>query len=350
MKSYQLVEAGKPLVLREAPNPVPKGAEALLRITAAGVCHSDLHIADGFYEIGGGKRLNLLDRGIKLPLTMGHEVLGEVVALGPEAKGVKLGDRRLVYSWMGCGQCEVCRAGDEHLCVKPRTLGVYRDGGYADHVLVPEARYLIDVGGIPDAFAAVCACAGVTAYGAIRRAGPLKRGEWLAIIGTGGVGQMGVALARATLECQLVVLDVDDAKLEALEASGVRHALNPRDERTRAHLRELTGGGPMAAIDFVGSTETARLAVDSVRKGGRVVLIGLFGGEFTMPTPFFPLRHLAVMGSYTGNQKMTEEVIALARAGKLVPLPIETRPLARVNESLADLRAGRVKGRIVLTS
>ena len=105
---------------------------------AAGVCHSDLHIWDGYYEIGGGKKLMLADRGIKLPLTMGHENVGEVVAVGPDAKGVKVGDVRLVNPWMGCGECKVCQRGDENLCLKPQNVGVFAQGGYATHMLVPQ--------------------------------------------------------------------------------------------------------------------------------------------------------------------------------------------------------------------
>src|SRR6266540_234062 len=115
MQSYDVCECGAPLRLIERPTPEPQGGEVLLRVKAAGVCHSDIHIWDGYYELGGGKRLQLLERGIKLPLTMGHENVGEVVAIGPDAKGVKVGDVRLAYPWMGCGECKVCKRGDENL-------------------------------------------------------------------------------------------------------------------------------------------------------------------------------------------------------------------------------------------
>ena len=131
MHSYQVCECGAPLQLREQPAPEPKGTEILLKMLAAGVCHSDLHIWDGYYEIGAGRKLLLADRGIKLPLTMGHENVGEVVALGPDAKDVPLGGARLVNPWMGCGECKVCRRGEENLCLKPQNVGVFAQGGYS---------------------------------------------------------------------------------------------------------------------------------------------------------------------------------------------------------------------------
>ena len=146
MRSYQVCECGAPLQLAEGDTPAPQGTQVLMKVLAAGVCHSDLHIWDGYYEVGGGRKLNLVERGIKLPLTMGHENVGEVIAVGPEASGVKVGDVRLVNPWIGCGECKVCRRGDENLCVKPQSIGVYRQGGYSTHLLVPHSRHLFDIG------------------------------------------------------------------------------------------------------------------------------------------------------------------------------------------------------------
>ncbi len=164
MRSFQVCQCGAPLQMNEAEAPKPAGTQVLLKMLAAGVCHSDLHIWDGYYEIGGGKKLMLADRGIKLPLTMGHENVGEVVAVGPDAKGVKVGDVRLVNPWMGCGECKVCRRGDENLCLKPQNVGVFSQGGYATHMLVPSHRHLFDISGLKPTDAAPLACSGVTAF------------------------------------------------------------------------------------------------------------------------------------------------------------------------------------------
>ena len=125
MRMFQVCVCGQPLQLNEQPTPEPKGTEVLLKVLAAGVCHSDLHLADGWFDLGGGKRMSLADRGMKLPVTLGHENVGEVVAFGPDAKGVKVGDRRLAHPWIGCGSCGPCQRGEENLCRAMRSLGVF---------------------------------------------------------------------------------------------------------------------------------------------------------------------------------------------------------------------------------
>src|SRR5436189_92475 len=188
MRSFQVCKCSAPLQMNEAEAPKPAGTQVLLKMLAAGVCHSDLHIWDGYYEIGGGKKLMLADRGIKLPLTMGHENVGEVVAVGPDAKGVKVGDVRLVNPWMGCGECKVCRRGEENLCLKPQNVGVFSQGGYATHMLVPSHRHLFDIGKLTPQQAAPLACSGVTAYSALKKVEATLKDEPVVIIGAGGVG------------------------------------------------------------------------------------------------------------------------------------------------------------------
>jgi D-arabinose 1-dehydrogenase-like Zn-dependent alcohol dehydrogenase len=162
MNSWQVESFGKPLVqaLREVP--APAGTEVVLRIASCGVCHSDVHMHDGYFDLGGGHRLDL-SRTVQPPRTLGHEIAGLVAAVGPDAQGVQVGDRRVAYPWIGCGSCALCVAGQEHLCTTPRALGVARDGGFASHVVVPHPRYLVDHGAIPDEQACTYACAGLTA-------------------------------------------------------------------------------------------------------------------------------------------------------------------------------------------
>ena len=136
MKSYKVVEFGKPLEKVEEANPTPQGSEVLVRVTAAGVCHSDVHLWEGYFDMGGGNKYST-EKTMAPPRTMGHEIVGVVEALGPEAKGAKVGDKAVVYPWIGCGKCWYCQSGIEHLCPTPRALGVNKDGGYADHVVVP---------------------------------------------------------------------------------------------------------------------------------------------------------------------------------------------------------------------
>src|SRR3954464_3989496 len=219
MRMFQVCQCGAPLQLNEKPTPQPTASEILLKTVAAGVCHSDLHIWDGYYELGAGKRLQLLDRGIKLPLTMGHENVGEVVAVGPDAKGVKVGDVRLVNPWMGCGECKVCRRGDENLCLKPQNVGVFSQGGYATHMLVPSHRHLFDIGDLAPETAAPLACSGVTAFSALKKVPSLTE-EAVVIIGAGGVGLMGVTLAKKMGAKDIIIVDIDPAKRDAALKAG----------------------------------------------------------------------------------------------------------------------------------
>ena len=159
---------GRPLERSEAASPEPRGAEVLLRVGACGVCHSDVHLWEGSFDLGGGKRLDLT-AGRDLPHTLGHEIAGEVVAVGPGATGVAAGDRRVVYPWLGCGACARCAAGDEHLCAAGRPVGVGHAGGFADHVLLPHPRCLFEYAPLDEALAATYACSGLTAYGALDR-------------------------------------------------------------------------------------------------------------------------------------------------------------------------------------
>jgi D-arabinose 1-dehydrogenase-like Zn-dependent alcohol dehydrogenase len=349
MKSYDVCECGAPLRLMERPTPKPAGTEILLKVIAAGVCHSDLHIWDGYYDLGGGKRLKLSDRGVKLPLTMGHENVGEVVAVGPDAVGVKIGDRRLVHPWLGCGECAVCRRGDEQLCRTPFSIGVFRSGGYADHLLVPHPRYLFDIGGIAPEKAAPLACSGITTYGALKKVGPLLQEEPVVIIGAGGLGLMCLALHRAMGGKAAIVVDIDPVKREAARRAGAQAVIDGNAADAAKEIIEATKGGAWAVIDLVGASRTVQLGIDSLVKGGKVIVVGLFGGDITVPTPSLPLRAMTIQGSYVGSLTEMAELLDLVRRKGAPDLPVATRPLAAVNDALNDLKAGKIIGRVVLT-
>jgi len=349
MRSFQVCECGAPLHVSERETPKPEGAQVLLKMLAAGVCHSDLHIWDGYYEIGGGKKLMLADRGIKLPLTMGHENVGEVVALGPEAKGVKVGDVRLVNPWMGCGQCKVCQRGDENLCLTPQNVGVFSQGGYATHLLAPHPRHLFDIGNLKPEQAAPLACSGVTAFSALKKVSATLKDEPVVIIGAGGVGLMGVTLARKMGAKEVIVVDIDAGKREAASKAGANKTIDGGTADVVQQIQAATGGGAWAVIDFVGSSATVGLAVSSIIKGGTVVVVGLYGGDITVPTPYLPLRAMTLRGSYVGSQTDMAELLDLVKRTGMPPVPICTRPLDEVNATLNDLRAGKIVGRVVLT-
>ena len=344
MISYQIIEHGKPLQKVLATTPKPQGSEVLVRVTRAGVCHSDLHIWEGYFDLGGGKRFYVKERGCVPPFTLGHEPLGIVEALGPKATGVKVGQKRLVHPWIGCGKCAVCKAGQDNYCVSgSRILGVNRSGAYSTHMLVPHPKYLVDASGIDDSFAATLACSGLTAYSASAKLPPLAKGDRVAVIGCGGVGLAGVSVLRARGVKSIVACDIDDAKLATARRLGASEVVNTRATDAAQKLAGIAG-----AIDFVGMPATAALGIGALRKGGRYVLVGLHGGELVHPLPPIAQRAIGIVGSYVGNLQELKEVVALAKKKKLKPMPVETRPAAQANAALEDLKAGRVAGRVVL--
>jgi D-arabinose 1-dehydrogenase-like Zn-dependent alcohol dehydrogenase len=348
MHSFDVCECGAPLQRMERETPSPKGAEIVLKVLAAGVCHSDLHIWDGYYDVGGGQKLMLKDRGIKLPITMGHENVGEVIAVGPDAKGVKVGDVRLLHPWMGCGECIVCKRGEENLCVKPCSIGIHRGGGFATHILVPHTRYLFDITGIAPERAAPLACSGVTAYSALRKVSDTLAQEPVVMIGAGGVGLMALALHKKMGGKSAIIVDIDPAKREAARKAGASHVIDGSAKDVLDQIRAATGGGAWAVIDFVGAGPTVKLGVDATIKGGKVIVVGLFGGDVTIPTPFFPMKALTVQGSYVGSLVEIAELLDLVKRTGAPDVPITKRPLGEVNAALNDLRDGRVIGRVVV--
>ncbi|MGE4252036.1 MAG: alcohol dehydrogenase [Parvibaculaceae bacterium] len=347
MIRQSLTTYGSPLAETAASLPEPRGSEVLLRVSSCGVCHSDLHLQDGFFDLGDGKRLDVR-LGRKLPFTLGHEISGHVESAGPDAGEFDRTAFHVVYPWCGCGTCERCRTGSEHLCDAPRQLGINIDGGYASHVLVPHPRYLIAADGVDARLAGSYMCSGLTAYSAIRKAERyLEDAGSLMIVGLGGVGMMGLEIARVLTGARKFAADVVAAKRDTALLLGAEAAFDSQAPDARRTV--LKQAGPMnAAIDFVGSEASLNFAHSVVGKGGAVIVVGLMGGKFTLPVPMFPLRELTLSGSYVGSLAEARELMALVRAGRVRPIPVDERPLSAANAALADLRAGSVTGRVVL--
>jgi propanol-preferring alcohol dehydrogenase len=349
MRSFKVTEFSAPLTRIDAPTPEPAGTQVLLKVRAAGVCHSDLHIWEGGYQLGHGRgQLSLKDRGVALPLAMGHETVGEVLALGPQAQGVAVGETRLIYPWIGCGVCEVCRAGDENLCLKPRCLGVHCDGGYADHILVPHPRYLLDLAGLDPVTAAPYACSGVTTYGALKKV-EFAIGEPILIFGAGGLGLMALSLLKAMGGKGAIIVDLDEKKREAAMNAGALAAVDGSAPDVARQITEKAGRPLRAAIDLVGNAQTAQLGFDCLTRGGKLVMVGLYGGGAPWALPLIPIKAITIQGSYVGNLKETQELLDLVRAKKMKPIPVTRRALEEANSTLEDLRKGKLVGRAVLT-
>ena len=349
MRSYQIIDFGRPLRETELPDPTPAGHEVVVVVKAAGVCHSDLHIWEGSYDLGGGRRLMLKDRGIQLPLTLGHEIAGEIVAVGPKVSDRKVGNSVLIYPWIGCGQCRVCREGRENLCMKPRCLGIHCDGGYADQIVVPHSRYALPLDGIDPTTAAPFACSGLTTYSALKKFGPMISDEPLLVIGAGGLGLMCVTILKALGGKGAVVVDIDETRRNAALGAGALAAIDGGAPDALSRVQSALGGPCSAAIDLVGSSQTAALAFDALARGGKLVMVGLFGGAAPWSLPLIPMKAVTIEGNYTGNLRELGELIELLRSGTILPIPLDARPLAQATQTLEDLKAGRIVGRVVLT-
>jgi D-arabinose 1-dehydrogenase-like Zn-dependent alcohol dehydrogenase len=346
MHRQSLVAYGQPLCETVADCPTPRGSEVLVRVDCCGVCHSDLHLQDGYFELGGDRRLDITkDRA--LPFTLGHEIAGVIEAAGGEADGGVIGRRVAVYPWIGCGSCAVCRAGEENLCSAHRHLGITADGGYATHVLVPHPRYLLDYAPLSPDFAGPLMCSGLTAYAALKRlAGRTERAPLL-LVGLGGVGMMGLAIARALHREPPIVADIDAEKRKAALAAGAGSAFDPSDPQARRAVLAATSG-VLGACDFVGSDRSLQFSTGVLARGGKVVVTGLLGGTFSIAAAMFAIKAMTIEGTLTGSLAEARELLDLARAGKIAPIPTRGRPLDQAQAALDDLRAGRIVGRTVL--
>lgn len=347
MKAQAITAYGQPLEAVEKPTRQPEGAEVVVNVKHCGVCHSDVHIHDGYFSLGNDQKLDVT-AGRELPFALGHEIVGEVAAKGPDATNVEIGQKVVVFPWIGCGECPTCLRGDEHLCNQGFVLGVGKDGGYADECFVPHERYCLDYEGIPAGQAAAFACSGLTAYSAIKRLGELSDTDDVVIVGAGGVGMMGIAFFKALYGRGPIVVDINDKTLEAAKAAGAKAVYNSTDPNALGELMAATGGGAFGAIDFVGAEASFAFANGCLRKGGHVVIVGLFGGAMGMPIPMLPMRAISISGSFVGSLQEFKEVLELGKKGAVDAIPMQHRPIDQASQSLDDLRTGAVVGRVIL--
>jgi D-arabinose 1-dehydrogenase-like Zn-dependent alcohol dehydrogenase len=346
MHRQSLIAYRQPLCETIVDCPTPHGTEVLVRVERCGVCHSDLHLQDGYFELGGERRLDITkDR--PLPFTLGHEIAGVIESAGEAAEGASIGRRVAVYPWIGCGSCAACKAGEENLCSAHRHLGIAADGGFATHVVVPHPRYLLDYAPLPAAFAGPLMCSGLTAYSALKHLGERAARGPVLLIGLGGVGIMGLAIARALFSAPPLVADINADKRTAALAAGAAAAYDPSDPQARRAIMSATGG-LLAVCDFVGSDKSLQFATGLLARGGKVVVTGLLGGTFSIAAAMIPIKAMTIEGTLTGTLNEARELLELARSGKLAPIPTHDRPLDEAQAALDALRAGKVVGRTVL--
>jgi len=347
MRRQSLVKFDAPLCETVVETPKPLGREVLVRIECCGLCHSDLHIQDGYADLGGGKKLDTT-RGMTLPFTLGHEIAGVVEETGPDVPKDLIGKRRAVFPWIGCGQCRECLAGDENLCAKQRFLGVSIDGGFASHVLVPDAKYLLEYDPLPVNQAATLMCSGVTAYGALKRLVNRPRQRNLLLIGLGGVGMMGLSFAQAMFKQPITVADLNASARETALTNGAALAYDPSEPEISRRILKETDGGFDEIVDFAGNEKSMAFAVSVLARGGKIVVSGLMGGNFSLPMVQWVYKRMTIEGFMVGTLAEGHELMALARAGKIKPPPMREEPMADVQKWIDALRAGQVVGRIML--
>lgn len=347
MRSFRLEKFAQPFVETKSELAAPQGRQVILDVAACGLCHSDVHLHEGYFDLGDGAKVDAT-RIVNPPRILGHEIVGTVSAVGPDVKGVKIGDKRVAFPWIGCGKCGLCQAGNEHLCNAPAALGVHRDGGFAAKVFVPDEKYLIEYGSLAEAQACTYACSGLTAYSALKKLTPFPAGGKLLIIGAGGVGLSGIRLAKALKLPAPIVAEVDKSKWEIAKQAGAGDVIDPTADGAGRALLKSTGGGVTAAIDFVGAGATFAFGFNALAKAGKLVSVGLFGGSTPIAPAMISMKAVTLIGSYVGSLEEMRELMAIARSGGLPDLPVATRPLGELNEALADLKQGRVRGRVVM--
>jgi propanol-preferring alcohol dehydrogenase len=342
MKALQYRTVGAAPEVVAVPDPEPGPGQVLLKVTAAGVCHSDIAVmswpAEGF--------------PYALPLTLGHEGVGTAAALGAGVAGIREGEAFAVYGPWGCGTCAKCAEGKENYCLRAAELGIHppglgAPGAMAEYLLVDDARHLVPLEGLDPVAAVPLTDAGLTPYHAVKRSLPkLLPGSAAVVIGAGGLGHVAIQLLRALTPARVVALDVSDDKLRLAREVGAHEAVRS-DERAADAVREITGGvGAEAVFDFVGAEPTVRTAGALAAVEGDVTIVGIGGGALPVGFGLLPFE-VSVSAPYWGSRAELVEVLALARAGA-VSVHTETFSLDDAPLAYERLHSGKIGGRAVI--
>lgn len=335
MKAAVVHEFGKPLMIEDVAVPLPAYGQVLVKIVASGVCHTDLHAADGDWPVKP-----------KLPFIPGHEGVGFVAAVGADVKYLKEGDR-VGVPWLhsACGVCEYCLSGWETLCHKQQNTGYSVNGGYAEYVLAPAAYVGLLPNNLDFTLAAPILCAGVTTYKGIKET-DTKPGDWIVIVGVGGLGHVAVQYAKS-MGLHVAAVDICNDKLKLAKDLGAEITVNAKDENPGDVIQKQIGGAHGVLVTAV-SKDIFRTSLDVLRRGGTCSLVGLPPGDF--PTPIFEvvLKRITIRGSIVGTRKDLQECLQFAAEGKIVP-HTETQPLEAINDVFTRMKEGKINGRIVLS-
>lgn len=340
MHAYRIFDDG-PRFVRDAAIPEPRDGEVLVRIAGAGACHSDLHVVDAI----AAKKSPFAP-----PFTLGHENTGWVESFGADVRGLRTGDAVAVYCAWGCGRCPACLISAENYCERQGLLlggGLGRDGGMADFMLVPAAKYLVPLGPLEPVEAAPLTDAGLTPYAAVVRSLDLLTPDANAVvIGVGGLGHMALQILRALTAARIVAIDIDDERLAAARSLGADVTLRNGEHALHEASDALAGRQADVVFDFAGVQSTIDLARKLVRPDGDLTIVGLGGG--TMPyTQGKVAWGVRVSTPFYGSIAQLRQVIALAARG-LLRAHVTRYPLERAAEAYRAMREGTLVGRAVI--
>lgn len=338
MKAAVLREFGQPLAIEEIQTPVPGPGEVLIRVAACGVCHSDLHLAGGEWD--------LLKPITKLPLVLGHEVAGTIEALGEGVTGFAVGER-VGVSWLHftCGECEFCRAGRETLCTKQLVTGCTVDGGFAEFIKAKSSHTAKLPDNLSFAEAAPLLCAGLTVHNSLKTSG-VGAGQKVAIFGVGGLGHLAVQLAKAR-GAEVIAVDVTDDKLDLAKECGADHTVNAATTQAYKEIKKLSAGGAHVVMVTSGSRAAYETALRSLRRGGTLAVVGMAPEPISVSTVALVSGEYRIVASAVGTRDDLREILQLAADGK-VKCKIETRSFDQVWNVMNEMRDGRLIGRVVL--
>jgi len=329
MQAAQLTEIGKPLQVVNVPIPEPGPGEILVKVRAAGICSSDIHYQDGRSEV------------TKLPITLGHEISGEVAACGENVTRLKRGDRVSLFYLKTCGDCMMCNTGNDNYCSEAKMLGKNIDGGFAEYVVVPARNAFPFPESIPFSQAALITDAVATPFHALKRA-KIQTGESVLVIGIGGLGIHAIQIAKIMGAGQVIAMDLADDKLELALKAGATAAINPKRDNAVDKVASITGGKNVnVAVELIGLTTTIRQAIDCTGEGGRTVVVGICPEEVALnPYHDLLLRERTIMGSADQCRADFPVIIEMAAQKRLdlshsVSLEL---PLAEINKGLEMLK------------
>jgi propanol-preferring alcohol dehydrogenase len=343
MKAMVLREFGQPLKLEEVPDPIPSSGEVVVNVKACGVCYTDIKVLNGKIP------------ATKLPHIMGHEIAGEVIAVGDSVRRVKVGARCTVYEYISCGSCFYCLRGQENQCIHILKreglgrLGLDKDGGYAEYVKVPERFVSLIPEGVSYEAASIACDAIATPYHAIKDNSVIDSSSRVMTIGVGGLGIHGAQIAKH-FGREVLALDIDDDKLALVRRLGIDRTANPNKENIPEIVREWTDGlGCDIVFDFTGRAATVNLAFECVRNLGQIVIVGYtFGEDFSQPIQQMVSREISITGCRASTLSNQESVLTLLADGIVQPIIDKIFPLEQANGALRELEGKGFLGRAVL--